>query len=152
MNGAIVLALGAALGATQPDSLPAAMRADVGPWRLSEIGGKVRCTVIFTDRLNGGGHALQAPGACRLAFPPLTNMSAWSLDIDGAPVFFDPLRQHVLTFSGPVGGPFQAIASDGKAWRLEPAPPSASTAPPGPTAPPAPPAPPVPPAPLSPPK
>ncbi len=149
MNGAIILVLGVAVSAAQPDNLPAAMRADVGPWRLSEVGGKIRCTVNFTDRENGGGHVLQAPGACRLAFPPLKNMSVWSLDIHGAPVFFDPLRHHVVTFSGPVGGPFQAIASDGKAWRLEPAPPPAPTAP---TTPPAPPAPPVPPAPLFPPK
>jgi len=144
MSAAIILALGVALTATQSDGLPSTLRAAVGPWRLSEVGGKVGCTVNLSDQANGGGHALRAPSACRLAFPPLKNLSVWSLDARGALVFSDPGRQHILTFNGPSGGPFQAIAADGKGWRLEPAPhpvPAAS-APPTPPAPPASPIPP----------
>lgn len=142
MNGAIILVLAVALTATQSDSLPAPLRAAVGPWRLSEVGGKVGCTVNLSDQASGGGHALRAPPACHLAFPPLKSLSVWSLDARGAPVFSDPGRQHILTFNGPAGGPFQAIASDGKAWRLEPAahPVPAASTPPAPPAPPADPA------------
>ena len=136
MNGAIFLALGVALTGAQTDSLPAAMRADVGQWRLSEVGGKVGCTVNLTDQASSGGHALQAPAACHLAFPPLKDLSLWSLDAHGALVFSDPRRQHVVAFSGPAGGPFQATAADGKAWRLEFAPAHAPTAPPASPAPP----------------
>lgn len=138
MNAAIFLALGGALTVAQSDSLPAALRAAVGQWRLSEVGGKVGCTVNLSDQASGGGRALLAPAACHLAFPPLKNLSVWSLDTHGAPVFSDPSRQHVITFSGPAGGPFQATAADGKAWRLEMAsrPAAAPSAPPAPPAPP----------------
>jgi len=141
MNAAIILALGVAVSSPRADNLPASLRAAVGQWRLSEVGGKVGCTVNLSDQASGAGHALQAPAACHLAFPPLKTLSVWSLDAHGAPVFSDPGRQHVLTFNGPAGGPFQATASDGKAWRLEPAlhPVTPPSAPPPPPAPPAPP-------------
>jgi|GEM_PF-5713699 len=141
MNAAIILALGVAASALQADRLPAPLRAAVGQWRLSEVGGKVGCTLDLSDQASGRGHALLAPAACHLAFPPLKTLSVWSLDTHGAPVFSDPGRQHVITFNGPAGGPFQATVADGKAWRLEMAshPVVAPAAPPTPPAPPAPP-------------
>jgi hypothetical protein len=123
MNAAIILAV--VLGAVNPPSAAAdvsTLRAAIGPWRLSEVGGKVACTLNLTDQPSLGGRALQAPAACHLAFPPLKDLSVWNLDAHGAPNSSDPAHNHVVAFNGPVGGPFQATASDGKAWRLEPAP------------------------------
>ena len=131
MNAAIILAAAlsvANLSHAQGDS-PAA-RAAIGQWRLSEVGGKLGCTVNFTDRAIPGGLALQAPSACHLAFPPLKDLSVWSLDAHGAPIFSDAAHKRVVAFAGPPGGPFQAIASDGKAWRLEPATARSPTTPP----------------------
>jgi hypothetical protein len=142
MNGATILALAVALGAGRGDSLSASARADVGQWRLSEVGGKIGCTVTLTDQASPGGLALQTPLACRHAFPPLRDVSVWNLDARGAPIFSDLRRRRVVAFNGPIGGPFLATASDGKAWRLEPAPGHSATVPPAPPAPPAPPPPP----------
>jgi Protease inhibitor Inh len=131
MNAAIILAAAlsvANVSHAQGDALAA--RAAIGQWRLSEVGGKLGCTVNFTDRaIPGGGQALQAPSACHLAFPPLKELSVWSLDAHGAPIFSDAAHKRVVAFAGPPGGPFQAIASDGKAWRLEPAAPHAPATP-----------------------
>ncbi len=125
----LMATVGLALFASQGDTLTAAVRADVGQWRLSQIGGKIACTVNLTDQASSGGHALRAPPACHLAFPPLKDVSVWNLDARGAPIFSDPGRQHIVAFSGPAGGPFQATASDGKPWRLEPATQAALTQP-----------------------
>jgi hypothetical protein len=130
MSVAIILAV--ALSTASPPHAEGdvlATRAAIGQWRLSEVGGKVGCTVNLTDQASPGGHVLQAPPACHLAFPPLKDLSVWSLDAHGAPIFSDAAHNHVVAFIGPTGGPFQATASDGKAWRLEPAAAHAPTAP-----------------------
>ncbi|MEO8927686.1 MAG: AprI/Inh family metalloprotease inhibitor [Caulobacteraceae bacterium] len=133
MSAAIVVALAlAAVAPPHAESVPAPApaRAAVSQWRLSEVGGKVGCTVTLTDQATLGGHVLQAPPACHLAFPPLKDLSVWSTDPHGAPIFSDATHGHAVAFIGPVGGPFQAAAPDGKAWRLEAAPPRPVPAPP----------------------
>jgi hypothetical protein len=122
MNAAIIMAaIVAAATAAHSDDV-AAVRAAVGPWRLSAVGGKVGCTLSLTDRESPGGRDLQAPAACQRAFPPLKDLSVWSLDAHGALVFSDPARLHVVAFTGPVGGPYAATAPDGMEWRLVAAP------------------------------
>jgi hypothetical protein len=118
MNAAIIMAAMVAAASVNTDSQAAALRATVGPWRLSAIGGKIGCTVALTDRESRGGHDLQSPAACQRAFPPLKVLSVWSMDSRGSLVFSDPLRRHVVAFSGPMGGPYAAVAPDGRAWRL----------------------------------
>jgi len=119
MNAAIIMAaMVAAAAGAHTDSQAAALRATIGPWRLSAIGGKIGCTVALTDRESPGGRDLQAPAACQRAFPPLKVLSVWSLDSRGSLVFSDPLRRHIVAFSGPMGGPYAAMAPDGRAWRL----------------------------------
>jgi hypothetical protein len=90
-----------------------------GAWRLSEIGGKIGCTVALTDRGRlGGGHDLLSPGACQRAFPPLKDLSVWRFDERGGLVFSDSEHRHVVAFAGPLGGPYAATAPDGRLWRL----------------------------------
>jgi hypothetical protein len=118
MNAAIILAaiIGGATAAHANDGT--AVRSVVGPWRLSAVGGKVGCTLLLTDRKTSGGNDLQAPAACQRAFPLLKGLSEWTLDARGALMFSDPARTHVIDFSGPSGGPYAAIAPDGRVWRL----------------------------------
>ena len=119
MNAAILMAAAvAATAGVHTESQAAALRATVGPWRLSAIGGKVGCTVALTDRESLGGRDIQAPAACQRAFPPLKMLSVWRFDEKGALEFSDPTRRHVVAFSGPNGGPYAAVAPDGHAWRL----------------------------------
>ncbi len=121
----VLLAAALAPPAAAPPDVGQAERATIGQWRLSEIGGKVGCTLTLTENAGAGGRVLQAPPACHLAFPPLEHLSVWSVDPKGAPVFADAEHVRVVTFAGPPGGPFTATASDGKGWRLEPAAPRA---------------------------
>ena len=130
MNPAIILAVALGVASAPHPEADTAVRAAMGQWRLSEVGGKIGCTVNLTDQVSPGGHVLQAPAACHMAFPPLKDLSVWSLDPHGAPIFSDAARGHLVAFAGPAGGPFLATASDGKAWRLEPATARSPTTPP----------------------
>ena len=96
----------------------AAARTPTGPWRLSAIGGKVGCTLSLTDRERAGGHDLQTPEVCQRAFPLLKGLSVWTVDSRGALLFSDPSRNYVVSFLGPLGGPYAATAPDGRLWRL----------------------------------
>ncbi len=122
----IAMMLAAALVAPSPPAPtagvdPAALRATVGQWRLSDVGGKVECTLSLTDHMTPAGRDLKAPAACHRAFPPLKAVAAWTLDPQGAIVFNDAARRGVIAFVGAPGGPHQATAPDGKVWRIEPA-------------------------------
>jgi len=129
MKTAMIMALAiASVAAPFASSEAAASRAATGPWRLSEIGGKIGCTVALIDRESlGGGHDLLAPGACQRAFPPLRDLSVWRFDERGGLVFSDPERRHVVAFAGPLGGPYAATAPDGRIWRLSAAVPKPAT-------------------------
>jgi hypothetical protein len=125
MKTAIIMAMaivGVAASFTGSDA--AASRGATGPWRLSEIGGKIGCTVALIDRESlGGGHDLLSPGACQRAFPPLKELSVWRFDERGGLLFSDAEGRHVVSFAGPLGGPYAATAPDGRIWRLAAAPP-----------------------------
>ena len=108
-------------GAAPAGGDPAALRAAVGPWRLSEVGGKIECTLSLTERTIPGGRDLTVPPACHRAFPPLKDIAAWSLDPQGAMMFSNAAGRVVVAFTGAAGGPYQATAPDGKVWRIEPA-------------------------------
>jgi hypothetical protein len=120
MKSMIITALAIAIAATSIAGVEAAPgRAATSAWRLSEIGGKIGCTVDLIDRGSlGGGHDLLSPGACQRAFPPLKDLSVWRFDERGGLVFSDPGRRHVVAFAGPLGGPYAATAPDGRIWRL----------------------------------
>jgi hypothetical protein len=120
MKAAKITALAlAGMAASVSAGEAAAPRDAAGPWRLSEIGGKIGCTVALIDRGSlGGGHDLLAPDACQRAFPPLRDLSVWRFDERRGLVFSDPGRRHVVAFAGPLGGPYAATAPDGRIWRL----------------------------------
>ena len=71
-----------AAGAASASVDAAALRAS-GDWRLSEVGGKIACTLTLTSQASFAGFELKAPLACRRAFPPLREVAAWSLDDKG---------------------------------------------------------------------
>jgi len=98
---------------------PAAFR-DSGDWRLSEVGGKVACTLTLTRQTSFAGFELKAPLACRRAFPPLKAVAAWMLDGRGGIVLADANAQPIVTFPVQAKGPYEAKAPDGRTWRLEP--------------------------------
>jgi hypothetical protein len=120
MKTAMFLALAITTAVTSFASCQAAVsRAATGPWRLSEVGGKIGCTVALIDRGSlGGGRDVLAPGVCQRAFPPLKELSVWRFDERGSLVFSDPEGRHVVAFAGPLGGPYAATAPDGRLWRL----------------------------------
>jgi hypothetical protein len=92
-----------------------------GDWRLSEVGGRVACTLTFTRQTSlAGSFELRAPLACRRAFPPLKAVAAWALDDKGAIVLTDANAQTIVTFAPPAKGPYETKAPDGRTWRLEP--------------------------------
>jgi hypothetical protein len=98
MKTAMIMALAiASMGASLGSSAAvAASRDGAGPWRLSEIGGKIGCTVALIDRGTlGGGHDVLSPGVCQRAFPPLKDLSIWRFDERGSLIFSDPERRHV---------------------------------------------------------
>jgi hypothetical protein len=113
----LALALGGAGHAAAVDA--AAVRA-VGDWRLSEVGGKVACTLTFTRQTSFAGFELKAPLACRRAFPALKAVAAWALDDKGGIVLSDARAQPIVTFPVQPKGPYEAKAPDGRTWRLEP--------------------------------
>lgn len=121
MKTAMIMALAiASAGAAFASGAAAATPRDAtGPWRLSEIGGKIGCTVALIDRAAlGGGQDVLSPGVCQRAFPPLKDLSVWRFDERGSLIFSDPERRHVVSFAGPLGGPYAATAPDGRIWRL----------------------------------
>ncbi len=102
---------------------PAAIHAGVGAWRLSEVGGKVDCTVELTDEApapkSPGGRTAKAAFACRQAFPALLDLATWSLDDKGEIVLADAAGKPLAVFAGQPGGGFEAKAAGGRVWRLE---------------------------------
>jgi hypothetical protein len=104
-----------------------------GDWRLSEVGGKVACTLTLTRETSLTGYALKAPLACRRAFPALRSVATWALDDKGGIVLTDSNAQTIVVFpaAAQAGGPSEAKSPDGSTWRLEPlrsdAPPPGST-------------------------
>ena len=112
-----------AAGAAHASADPAALRTS-GDWRLSEVGGKIACTLTLTSQASFAGFELKAPLACRRAFPPLKAVAAWSLDDKGDIVLADAKAQPIVTFpaqakEAPAKGPFETKAPDGHTWRLE---------------------------------
>jgi hypothetical protein len=92
----------------------------VGDWRLSEVGGKIACTLTLTRTSSFAGFELKAPLACRRAFPPLRSVAGWTLDDKGGIVLSDANAQPIVTFPAQARGPYEAKAPDGRTWRLEP--------------------------------
>lgn len=112
-----------ASGVAHASADPAALRTS-GDWRLSEVGGKIACTLTLTSQASFAGFELKAPLACRRAFPPLKAVAAWSLDDKGDIVLADAKAQPIVTFpaqakEAPAKGPFETKAPDGHTWRLE---------------------------------
>lgn len=106
-------------GAAQAAVDPAALKAS-GDWRLSEVGGKVACTLTLTRQTSFAGFELKAPLACRRAFPALKAVAAWAMDGKGAIILSDARAQPIVTFPAQAKGPYEAKAPDGRTWRLEP--------------------------------
>jgi hypothetical protein len=104
----------------------AATRAS-GDWRLSEVGGKVACTLTLTRQTSFAGFELKAPLACRRAFPALKTVANWALDEKGGIVLSDARAQPIVTFPLQAKGPYEAKAPDGRTWRLEPVKPGAAS-------------------------
>lgn len=91
-----------------------------GDWRLSEVGGKIACTLTLTRTTSFAGFELKAPLACRRAFPPLREVAAWAVDEKGGIVLSDVNARPIVTFPAQARGPCEAKAPDGRTWRLEP--------------------------------
>lgn len=119
-----LLTLGAAVlvfaSAAQASALDPASSRTAGDWRLSEVGGKVACTLTFTLQTNFAGYEVKAPLACRRAFPALQTLAGWTLDAKGGIVLADAHAQPIVTFPAQTGAPFETRAPDGHTWRLEP--------------------------------
>jgi hypothetical protein len=105
----------AARAAAEPQMLRPA-----GDWRLSEVGGRVACTLTFTRQSSSAGYEVKAPLACRLAFPALKSVAGWALDDKGALVLSDAQAKPIIIFPAQLSAPFEARAPDGRTWRLEP--------------------------------
>jgi len=93
-----------------------------GPWRLSEVGGKVGCTLSLTEAPAIGGYEVKAPAACRLAFPPIKGVSTWSVDGAGSLVLSDPERRRIVLLQARSASLWEGPGPDGGDWRLERAP------------------------------
>jgi hypothetical protein len=91
-----------------------------GDWRLSEVGGKVACTLSLTHETSPGGFEVHTPLACRLAFPPLQTVAAWAVDDKGGIVLNDAQAKPIIAFPQGADGSFEAKAPDGRTWRLDP--------------------------------
>ena len=113
--GLVVFASGAAFAAVDAAAVRTA-----GDWRLSEVGGKVACTLTLTRQTSFAGFELKAPLACRRAFPALKTVANWALDDKGGIVLSDARAQTIVTFPVQSKGPYEAKAPDGRTWRLEP--------------------------------
>jgi hypothetical protein len=120
---ALIVIAALSAGAAYASADPAALRTS-GDWRLSEVGGKIACTLTLTSQASFAGFELKAPLACRRAFPPLKAVAAWSLDDKGDIVLADAKAQPIVTFPTQAKeaqgkGPFETKAPDGHTWRLE---------------------------------
>src|SRR5476651_1664201 len=113
-------------GAGHAAALDAAVRTS-GDWRLSEVGGKVACTLTLTHQTSFAGFELKAPLACRRAFPALKTVANWALDDKGGIVLSDARAQTIVTFPVQLKGPYEAKAPDGRTWRLVPVKPGPPT-------------------------
>jgi hypothetical protein len=129
MHGVFILAA-IALGGVQTTETPSAPRPAAGPWRLSQAGGRVGCTLILTDHAGAGGQDVKFPAVCRRAFPALKDLAAWSVDGQGAILLGDARGQRIAILGGAAGGRYEARLADGLILRLEPAPAAASPTPP----------------------
>jgi len=107
-------------GAASAAAVDAAATRAAGDWRLSEVGGKVACTLTLTRQTSFAGFELKAPLACRRAFPALKTVANWALDDKGGIVLSDARAQTIVTFPVQSKGPYEAKAPDGGTWRLEP--------------------------------
>jgi len=114
LSAAILALAGPAFASAEPTVLDAA-----GAWRLSEVGGKVACTLTLMRQASLGGYEIKAPLACREAFPPLKALAAWAPDDKGGIVLSDAQARPIIDFPGQLRGPYEAKAPDGKTWRLE---------------------------------
>jgi hypothetical protein len=115
---ALTLAAVAFAGVAHGAIDPAALRA-AGEWRLSEVGGKIACTLQLTSQSSFAGFELKAPLACRRAFPPLKTVAAWALDDKGGIVLADARAQPIVTFPAQAKGAYETKAPDGRTWRLQ---------------------------------
>jgi hypothetical protein len=120
---ALIAIAALAAGVAHATAESAALR-ESGDWRLSEVGGKIACTLTLTSQSSFAGFELKAPLACRRAFPPLRAVAAWSLDDHGGLVLADAKAQPIVTFpaqakDAPAKSPLETKAPDGKTWRLE---------------------------------
>jgi hypothetical protein len=129
MHGVFILAAAIALGGAQTAETPSAPRPAAGPWRLTQAGGKVGCTVILTDHAAAAGEDVKFPAVCRRAFPALKDLASWSLDGQGAILLGDAKGQKIAVLAGAAGGRYEARLADGMILRLEPSPAAASPAP-----------------------
>ncbi len=124
MRLAALIAIAAFAASAASASVDAAALRTSGDWRLSEVGGKIACTLTLTSQASFAGFELKAPLACRRAFPPLRAVAAWSLDDKGGIVLADAKAQPIVIFPVQAGeaqgkGPFETKAPDGHTWRLE---------------------------------
>jgi hypothetical protein len=128
MRGIALISLLVFVGdAASAAAVDAAAVRTAGDWRLSEVGGKVACTLTLTRQTSFAGFELKAPLACRRAFPALKTVANWALDDKGGIVLSDARAQPIVTFPVQAKGPYEAKAPDGRTWRLElvkPVPPS----------------------------
>ena len=118
---ALALAILASTSLTAAAALdPASLKA-AGDWRLSEVGGKIACTLTLTREASFAGYALKAPLACRRAFPALRGVAAWAIDDKGGIVLTDAHALPIITFPAQAaGGSYESRSPDGRTWRLEP--------------------------------
>jgi Protease inhibitor Inh len=124
MRLAALIAIAAFAASAASASVDAAALRTSGDWRLSEVGGKIACTLTLTSQASFAGFELKAPLACRRAFPPLRAVAAWSLDDKGGIVLADAKAQPIVIFPVQAGeaqgkGPYETKAPDGHTWRLE---------------------------------
>jgi hypothetical protein len=117
----LALAILASTSLTAAAALNPANLKDAGDWRLSEVGGKIACTLTLTREASFAGYALKAPLACRRAFPALRAVAAWAIDEKGGIVLTDAHAAPIITFPAQAaGGSYEAKSPDGRTWRLEP--------------------------------
>src|SRR5579863_786622 len=116
---ALTAALSVLAGGAHAAADSASLRA-VGDWRLSEVGGRIACTLTLTRQSSLVGFEVKAPLACRRAFPALKSVAAWALDDKGGIVLSDARSQPIVTFPAQANGPYETKSPDGRTWRLEP--------------------------------
>lgn len=118
----ILPALGAllAIDVAQAAAVDSTSMRTAGDWRLSEVGGKIACTLTLTREASFAGYALKAPIACRRAFPALKGVAAWALDGKGGIVLSDANSLPIVTFPAQASGSYETKSPDGRTWRLEP--------------------------------